>query len=87
MVTHLARCAHRLAGVTAPLKDVLKKDNIFRRDGQLDKAFQHMKELITREPDQIDSRKEVTLQVDSSKRGLGDTLMQAGKPVADASKS
>ncbi len=34
----------------------------------------------------FDHKKEVTLQVDVSKNGLGATIMQEGKPVAYASK-
>ncbi|KAK0137210.1 hypothetical protein N1851_026595 [Merluccius polli] len=49
-----------------------------------------MKETITAELGPVlayfDPKKEVTLQVDTSKNGLGATIMQEGKPVAYASK-
>lgn len=54
------------------------------------KAFEGMKEIITAEPGQVlayfDPKKEVTLQVDASKKGLGATIMQESRPVAYASK-
>lgn len=49
-----------------------------------------MKETITAQPGPVlayfGPKKEVTLQVDTSKNGLGATIMQEGKPVAYASK-
>lgn len=49
-----------------------------------------MKDTITAEPGPVlayfDPEKEVTLQVDASKNGLGATIMQEGRPVAYASK-
>ena len=50
-----------------------------------------MKDLITREPGPVltyfDPSKELRLQVDASKSGLGAVLLQEEKPVAYASKS
>lgn len=50
-----------------------------------------MKDLITREPGPIlayyDANKELRLQVNTSKYGLGAVLMQDGHPIAYASKT
>ncbi|XP_036845205.1 uncharacterized protein K02A2.6-like [Oncorhynchus mykiss] len=53
--------------------------------------LRNVKDLITREPGQIlayyDPNKELRLQVDTSKYGLGAVLLQEGKPIGYASKS
>ncbi len=50
-----------------------------------------MKELLTCEPGPVlayfDPHKELRLQVDASKYGLGAVLMQDGRPIAYSSKS
>ncbi|KAI2664016.1 Retrovirus-related Pol polyprotein [Labeo rohita] len=55
------------------------------------KALEKIKELITKEPGPLlsyyDHSKELHLQVDTSKSGLGTVLLQDSKPVANASKS
>ena len=54
-------------------------------------AFAKVKEVITQEPGQVlaycDAAKTLLLQTDSSRSGLGATLLQEGKPIAYASKS
>lgn len=90
MVNYLARFAPNLADVCAPLRQLLGQDTEFKWDTTHENAFQKMKEIITVEPgpvlDYFDPEKEVTLQVDASKHGLGATIMQEGRPVAYASK-
>ena len=53
------------------------------------KAFNSVKEAITAASTlaYFDSSKPVTTQTDASKRGIGATLLQNGRPVAYASKS
>lgn len=54
-----------------------------------DKAMEQVKHALTSEPllQYFDVEKETTLQVDSSKSGLGAVLMQCGHPVAYASRA
>ena len=56
-----------------------------------EEAFSKVKEIITQEPGQVlayyDPAKPLILQTDSSRSGLGATLLQEGKPIAYASKS
>uniref|UniRef100_A0A3P9K9H2 Gypsy retrotransposon integrase-like protein 1 n=1 Tax=Oryzias latipes TaxID=8090 RepID=A0A3P9K9H2_ORYLA len=91
MFTYLARFAPHLSEVNAPLRLLLKEDNDFKWDAAQDRAFQRMKDLITQEPGPVlayfDPQKELRLQVDASKSGLGAVMLQEGKPVAYASKS
>ena len=91
MVTYLSRFAPRLSEATAPLRQLLKESNEFVWDSNHDIAFQQVKDLLTQEPGPVltyfDHTKDVKLQVDASKCGLGAVLLQGEKPVAYASKA
>ena len=91
MINYLAKFAPNLSDLTAPLHDLTKEKSVFLWDSIHDKAFEKVKEVITASPGPVlqyfDPTKEVTLQCDSSSRGVGATLMQEGKPVAYASRS
>ena len=56
-----------------------------------DVAFQQVKSILTKEPGPVlayfDHTKDVKLQVDASKYGLGAVLLQQEKPVAYASRA
>ncbi|XP_062407956.1 olfactory receptor 2G3-like [Sardina pilchardus] len=71
--------------------ELLKQDSEFVWDANHDKAFQDMKNLITQHPGPVlsyfDPQKELRLQVDASKSGLGAVMLQEEKPIAYASKS
>ncbi|RXN21320.1 retrotransposon-like family member retr-1 [Labeo rohita] len=91
MVNYLAKFAPSLLDINAPLRQLLRQDSEFLWDKQHDVAFQKMKDIITRVPGPVlaffDTRKDLTLQVDDSKYGVGAVLLQEGKPLAYASKS
>lgn len=91
MVNYLPKFAPMLSDINAPMRHLLKESSEFLWDAQHDEAFKKMKELITREPGPVlayyDPSKELRLQVDASKYGLGAVLLQEGKPVGYASKS
>lgn len=74
-MNYFARFAPNLAEVTAPLRHLLRRDTGFKWDTAHEKAFQQMKETITAEPGPVlayfDPKKEVTLEMDASKNGLG----------------
>ncbi|KAI4890018.1 hypothetical protein NFI96_007834 [Prochilodus magdalenae] len=90
MVNYLAKFAPNLAEVSAPLRHLLRQDIEFKWETSHERAFEKMKETITAEPGQVlayfDAKKEVTLQVDASKHGLGATTIQESRPVAYALK-
>uniref|UniRef100_A0A8C7UJR4 ribonuclease H n=1 Tax=Oncorhynchus mykiss TaxID=8022 RepID=A0A8C7UJR4_ONCMY len=91
MVNYLAKFAPSLSNANARLCQLLKQSSEFLWDKQHDIAFQNVKNLITREPGPIlayyDPDKELRLQVDASKYGLGAVLLQEGKPIGYVSKS
>ncbi|KAL6462444.1 hypothetical protein MHYP_G00288660 [Metynnis hypsauchen] len=91
MVTYLSRFAPRLSETTAPLRQLLKESSEFVWDSNHDIAFQQVKDLLTQEPGPVltyfDPTKDVKLQVDASKCGLGAVLLQEEKPVGYASKA
>lgn len=91
MVNYLSKFAPMLSDINAPLRQLLKESSEFVWDAQHDRAFEKMKELITREPGPVlayyNPSKELRLQVDASKYGLGATLLQEGKPIGYASRS
>lgn len=89
MINYLAKFAPNLSEITSPLRSLLVKDVQFSWDHPQAQAFEKVKEVITQSPvlAYFDHDKDLTLQVDASKFGLGATLMQDGKPIAFASKS
>ena len=78
MVNYLGRYTPDLAATTAPLRGLDHQE-----------AFNNVKEAITAASTlaYFDSSKPVIVQTDASKRGIGATLLQNGRPVAYASKS
>lgn len=91
MINYLSKFSPGLADVNALLHQLLKESSEFVWDDHHDKAFRKVKELLTCEPGPVlayfDPVKELRLQVDASKYGLGAVLLQDGRPVAYASKS
>ncbi|XP_033763408.1 uncharacterized protein K02A2.6-like [Pecten maximus] len=89
MVTYLSQFAPNLSEVTSPIRILLTQNVEFHWDKPQADAFHSGKDIITASPvlAYFDSNKEVTLQTDATKFGLGATVMQEGKPIAFASKS
>lgn len=91
MVNYLSCLAPNLAEVTSPLHELLSNSVEFYWGKPQEAAFSKVKEIITMEQGQVlayyDPAKTLILQTDSSRSGLGATLLQEGKPIAYASKS
>lgn len=89
MINYLAKFAPNLSELTCPMRQLLSRDIEFVWDHAQNDAFEKVKEVITQSPvlAYFDPNKEVTLQVDASKHGLGAVILQNGKPVAYASKT
>ena len=89
MVNYLHRYSPNIADVTAPLRDLCKKNIEFSIGPEHKNAIRDTKQAIanaTHLP-YYDQNKELVLQVDTSKQGLGAALIQEKGPIAFASKS
>ena len=89
IATYMAPFIPNLSHHTAALRELLKKGNTFVWDPAHQVVFEKIKRSITDEITltYFDPQKEMVLQVDASKKGLGATLMQENKRVAFASKA
>ena len=91
MITYLQRFAPCLAEMTSPMRQLLKNDVEFEWNEACKNAFTKIKDVITQNQGPVltyfDPRKDITLQVDASKSGLGAALLQDGRPVSYASMS
>ncbi|KAL5010856.1 hypothetical protein ScPMuIL_013161 [Solemya velum] len=89
MVTYLSPFLPHASQLTAPLRELFKKDVLFDWTPSHQVAYNKIISLISREVSlsYFDPQKPSVLQVDASSRGLGAVLMQANKPIAFASKS
>ena len=89
MANYLSRYAANLAIKTAVLRDLTKKESAFVWGPEHQKTFDSLKETIATAAAlaYFDSSKPVIIQTDASKRGVGATLLQDGRPVAYARKS
>ena len=89
LATYMGPFIPSLSSITAPLREILKKNNTFEWNANYQQVFNELKQAISEQItfNYFDSTKEVILQVDASTKGLGAALIQDGKPVAFASKS
>ena len=89
MVTYLLPFIPSLSTHTAPPWELLKKDAEFIWNTSYQEAFDRIKELVCKDTTlcYFDVWKPVTIQVDTSGKGLRAALLQEGCPVAFASKA
>ena len=89
LVNYLTRYSGRLASITAPLRDLTKKDIAYIWGPERHHAFQQVKEEFTLMGvlRYFDSSVETFIQTDASQRGLGAVLLQQGQPVCYATKA
>ena len=89
MVNFVAKFSPHVSNFTEPLRELTKKNIEFHWLENHEKAFENLKKLLSG-PETLryyDVTKPVTLQVDSSMKGLGAALIQDQGPVAYASKA
>ena len=90
-VNYLAKFLPRLSEIAHLIRELTTK-NRFVWSKQHDEAFEEIKTLVTRHavPKYYDMTTEVTIvtiQCDTSEKGIGATLLQNGQPVAFASRT
>ena len=89
LVTYLSPFIPGLSILTAPLRELLKKDTGFSWNHTYDTSFEQIKEAVISDTTlrYFDPSLPMTIQVDASQVGLGAALLQNGKPLAFASKA
>ena len=89
IITYLATFIPHLSDLTAPTRDLLKKESEYQWTASHLKALQKIKDLICKEVSltYFNPSKETNLQVDASNKGLSAVLLQEGKPIAFAFKA
>ena len=89
MTKFLAQYIPNEASLTAPLRQLLKKDVAWQWCPHHSSALQTLKSTLTQAPvlRYYDHKQPLTLQADSSKDGLGACLLQDGRPVCYASRA
>lgn len=78
-----------MSELTAPLRELLKKNIVFNWTERQTNAFNEIKRQIVDAPLLVpfDEKKEIQIQCDASKHGLGCCILQDGKPISFASRS
>ena len=89
LVTYLSPFIPGLSTLTAPLRELLKKDTDFSWNCTYDITFERVKEAVISDTPlrYFDPSLPVTIQVDASQVGLGAGLLQNGKRITFASKA
>ncbi|RXN19979.1 Retrovirus-related Pol polyprotein from transposon 297 [Labeo rohita] len=89
MTKYLAQYIPKEASLTAPLRQLLRKDAVWQWNPHHSTALENLKSALTKAPVLrfYDHKKPLTIQADSSKDGLGACLLQAGHPVCYASRA
>jgi len=89
MVIYLQKFAPNLSKATAPTRELLKEENQFLWDEEVQgRSFKRVKQLIVESPvlKYFDPKADTELQCDTSDKGLGACLMQDGQLVGYASR-
>ena len=88
VVNYLAKIVPNMSTITKPIRELLRSDVEFQWGDAQEKAFQEVKDVLTKAPflAYYDVKKPVKVICDASKCGLGAALLQDDKPVAFASR-
>jgi transposase InsO family protein len=89
MVQYLAKFLPNLASDLEPVRALTKKECEWNWTRECDEALRLVKEKVTKAPVLafFNPNKELVLQVDSSKSGIGAVIMQDGQPIEYASRA
>ena len=90
MVNYVAKFTPNISEVTAPLRELLKKDVALHWTECHEQSLVAIKKVLTKTSPGVlryyDPKKAVGLQVDACESGLGAALVQDGSPIAYASR-
>ena len=88
-VNYLAKFLPSLSHVMEPIRQLTRKDVPWNWGKPQQKAFEKIKKLVTAAPclKYFDSSKPLTIQCDSSEKGLGAALLQDNQPICYASRA
>ena len=89
LVKYLTRHSRRLATLSAPLRDLPKKDTAYSWGPEHNRAFTMVKKEVSSlgALSYYDLHAETVIETDASPKGLGTVLLQYGQPVCYASKA
>lgn len=90
MVNYLQKFAPNLSAVTAPMSELLKEQNQFLWDNDIQgRRFEQVEQIISRAAvlNYFDPKADTELHCHASDKGFGACLMQKGQPVAYASRA
>ena len=89
MVKYLSQYIPHESEITAPLRELLKKDAPWQWQNEHIESLQKIKEILAKQPVLrfYDVTRPITIQADASQSGLGGCLLQEGQPVYYASRS
>ena len=89
MINYMAKFLPKLFKLPEPLRNLTKEETQFILSDVQEDAFSKLKKVITEPPllRYYDLEEEVTIESDSSDYGMRAVLLQAGRPVAFASRT
>ena len=89
MIQYMAKFLPNLAEDLEPIRKLTRKEVVWEWSKECKEAFQVVKKKLTSAPilSYYDPDKELTIQVDSSKDGIGAALIQEGRPIEYASRA
>ena len=89
MATYSSRFIKNYSIITAPLRELLKKNCLWEWSAEHDTAFNNIKSALSSDTvmSYYDSRKSTTVIVDGSPVGLGAILIQENRTIAYASRA
>ena len=89
LANYLSRYSGRIATLSAPLRELTKKDSAYYWGPEHDRAFTEVKKEVSSLGvlRYFDPKAETIIETDASLKGLGAVLLQDGKPVCYASKA
>lgn len=84
MAKYLGKFVPNMSKITAPLRDLTRQDISWLWSDVHKESLSQLKHLLTSAPilRYFDSKKEIVIETDASKDGLGACLLQEGHPVA-----